>query len=74
MNGATAARVNAFTLISSDRRSGLKMVKLEKECGLIIMGLSGLMWGLFEELNGVGSEKDGVKERLRPCAVKEVHN
>ncbi len=50
------------------------MMKLEKECLLIITGLPGLVWGLFGELNGVGSGKTGVKESLRPCAAKGVHN
>lgn len=50
------------------------MVKLKKECGLIIMGLPGLMWGLFRELNGMGSWKAVVKESLRSCAAKGVHN
>lgn len=70
MNGATPAHVNAFT----ERGSGLNMIKLEKECLLIVTGLPGLMWGLFGELNGVGSGKAGVKERLHPCAAKGVHN
>ncbi len=49
------------------------MMKLEKEC-LLIIRTSGFDVGFVWGVEWGGFRETGVKESLRPCAAKGVHN